>query len=240
MIHILLIACMAQSPQPPVGLTSKQWISRAEQETKAKNWQELYTLSNQFAKEYPSDGIAWEYLSVSLIRLNKYPEAEIALEQGIRADPGSLSNWFNLGLVRCQLERPQETIKMCLDALARQSPEIAIKFSNEQSIKLAISIPPDDLLELGKLDFEKLPHKKIEYQVSYPSGARIRRIQGTVWVELLVDSSGRTISIGQAYGPKELIHSALLCAIQTRFQPVVREGKPRAFKVTYGIPFRLR
>ena len=240
MIQLLLVACMVQSPQPPAGLTAEQWSSRAEQEIKSKNWLGLNAISNQFAKEYPAAGIAWEYLSVSLIRLNRYPEAEEALEQGVKADPVSLSNWYNLGLVRSQLERPQESIKECLDALVRQSPEVAIKFSNDQLISHAISIPSDEIIDLGKLDREKLPSKKLDHYPPYPTGAKIRGIQGTVWVDLVVDSSGRTISIGPANGPKELIPPALLCAIQTRFPPVVREGKPRAFKVTYGFPFRLR
>lgn len=229
-----------QSPQAPGGLTAKQWSSRAEAEIRAKNWEGLNATSNKFVKEHPSAGVAREYLSISLIRLGRFAEAEQALEQGVKAEGASLTNWYNLGLIRCQLERPQESIKECLDVLARQSPELAIKFSSEHLVVRAISIPSDDLIELGKLDMERLPSKKLDHYPPYPTGAKIRGIQGTVWVDLVVDSSGRTISIGPANGPKELIPPALLCAIQTRFPPLVRDGKPRAFKVTYGFPFRLR
>jgi tetratricopeptide (TPR) repeat protein len=240
MIQLLLLACVAQPSQPPARLAPEVWLSRAEQEIKSKNWQGLNVVSNQFVTEYPSAGMAWDYLSLSLIRLDRYPEAEKALEQGVKAIPVSLSSWYNLGLVRCHLERPQERIKECLDVLARQSPELAVKFSNEQSISRAISIPPDELIDLGKLDWEKLPSKKLDHYPPYPTEAKLRGIQGTVWVDLVADSSGRTISLGPANGPAALIPPALLCAIQTRFPPVIREGKPRAFKVTYGIPFRLR
>jgi len=240
MIPLSFVTCLLQTPQSPVGLSSEQWTSKAEQEKKAKHWQELNVTGNQFVREFPSNGSAWGYLSISLIRLNRYLEAEKALEQGIKADPAALSNWYNLGLVRCQLERPRESIKECLDSLARQSPEIALRFSCEQQVVLAISIPIEEVIELGKMEMEKLPSKKLTHYPPYPTGAKIRGIQGTVWVDLLVDHSGRTISVGQAHGPKELIPPALFCAIQTRFSPVVREGAPRAFKVTYGIPFRLR
>lgn len=193
-----------------------------------------------FTKEYPGNGKAWGFLAISLLGLDRAGEAELALETGIKAESSFLGNWYNLGLVRCQLKRPTESIKACLDELARQSPESALQFSRDNRIVDAISIPTEALVDMGKLDFDKYPSKKLNKYPPYPTEAKIRRIQGTVWVDLVVDSTGRTISVGSANGPQLLIQPALLCAIQTRFPPLVREGVPRAYKLTYGIPFRLR
>ena len=240
MVPIFCMACLVQPPQMPSGLSSEKWSVRAEAELQSKNWQALNSTSLIFTKEHSSNGRAWGYLAISLLGLDRPAEAELALETGIKAEPTFLGNWYNLGLVRCQLNRPPDSIKACLDELVRLSPESALQFSKDKRISEAISIPSEILVDMGKLDFDKYPSKKLNQYPPYPPEAKIRRVQGTVWVDLIVDASGRTISVGSTDGPSLLIQPALLCAIQTRFPPLIREGLPRAYKLTYGIPFRLR
>jgi protein TonB len=83
---------------------------------------------------------------------------------------------------------------------------------------------------------------KIKYRPpipEYPGLARASRIQGTVVVEILVDSSGVPISARALSGPFSLRATAVAYSLTWRFFPLVVNGVPQATRFTLNMPFQL-
>ena len=77
----------------------------------------------------------------------------------------------------------------------------------------------------------------------YPDSARKARIEGAVWVKVLVGNDG-TVRAALIEKPAEtkigFEEAALSAAKATRWQPAVAMGQPVALWVTYEIKFTLK
>ena len=76
----------------------------------------------------------------------------------------------------------------------------------------------------------------------YPDSARKAGIEGSVWVQVLVDTSG---SVGQARvmktsGHKSLDDSAIAAALKSTFEAAKADGKKVRVWVAYEIKFLLK
>lgn len=74
---------------------------------------------------------------------------------------------------------------------------------------------------------------------SYPAIAKINMVQGTVVVEMVVDTEGNVVSAKAIEGPEPLHEAAVNYAKQWRFKPAEQDGKPVNARFRLTMPFKL-
>lgn len=73
----------------------------------------------------------------------------------------------------------------------------------------------------------------------YPTEAAVKRVEGTVLVEMLVSASGRVLRLRIVESVPMLDAAAVQCARQWEFAPAQRDGRPVP-SIVYGeVKFRL-
>jgi TonB family protein len=89
-------------------------------------------------------------------------------------------------------------------------------------------------------DFSQI---RVKYQPpapSYPTSAKMHRVQGTVVIELVVDPEGRVSRAEALEGPGPLLLTAIGYALDWKFQPALLNGMPQYARFKLTMPFRLR
>lgn len=64
-----------------------------------ENWSELESLTAQWLRTTTDDAEPWYLNGIALERLNRLPEARVALERSVAIEPASSEGWFRLGLL---------------------------------------------------------------------------------------------------------------------------------------------
>lgn len=100
---------------------------------------------------------------------------------------------------------------------------------------------------LGSDEFvtvEVLPQLVLKVEPIYPPAALAARIEGIVWVRLLIDTSGNVVTVivakessATGWGFEE---SALDAARWCKFTPAIQQGRPIALWVTFPFEFKLK
>lgn len=98
-------------------------------------------------------------------------------------------------------------------------------------------LPPGE--ELLEVDFSQVKVRSIPAPQAYPPLAKLNHIQGTVVVEVILDLTGTPIYSEAILGPLELRQAAKQLASNWRFNPVIRDGKPRFVRFPMFLPFKL-
>jgi TonB family protein len=79
-----------------------------------------------------------------------------------------------------------------------------------------------------------------QVQPDYPEAARGDSIEGTVWLKVYVDESGRVIQASVQKSDNEMFNEpAIATARQWTFKPVMQEGKPVGLWVSIPYKFKL-
>ncbi len=88
---------------------------------------------------------------------------------------------------------------------------------------------------------ERYPEMITFVQPEYPRLAMQAGIEGTVWIEALVDSHGnvRDALVAKTSGVPSLDEAARNAAYQNKFKPGILDGRPVACWVTYKVDFKL-
>ena len=119
---------VGEVPGAPVpGARSREiliWLDRAEELTKANDWQGLLALCRRWTQAEPGNYIAWYLLGVAYGNLGRYREAVEAYREALRLEPDDASAWFKLGFAYKKLGRYREAIEAYREAL-RLKPEYA-------------------------------------------------------------------------------------------------------------------
>ncbi len=89
-------------------------------------------------------------------------------------------------------------------------------------------------------DFRQIKIKHQPPPPPYPPLAKIAAIQGTVVVELVIDTDGLTEQATALDGPPQLRASAESFAMQWRFEPALLNNAPQKARFRLTMPFRLR
>lgn len=89
-------------------------------------------------------------------------------------------------------------------------------------------------------DFRQIKIKHQPPPPPYPPLAKIAAIQGTVVVELIIDTNGLTEQATAIDGPPQLRASAESYAMQWRFEPALLNNVPQKARFRLTMPFRLR
>lgn len=73
----------------------------------------------------------------------------------------------------------------------------------------------------------------------YPNGARQQHIQGTVLIDVVVDTTGSVEALSLVSGESQLMAAAEQAVRQWKFQPLVKDGKAERFESRIAIDFTL-
>jgi sulfatase modifying factor 1 len=108
---------------------------------------------------------------------------------------------------------------------------------NIATVDQSEDLPEEDEFVL----LDSAPEMISEVPLQYPAAARDARIEGTVWVKVLVDSKGnvRKAKIAKSSGFQSLDDIAVKLAVGNKFKPATQYGEPVAAWTTYKVDFRL-
>jgi protein TonB len=73
----------------------------------------------------------------------------------------------------------------------------------------------------------------------YPADAKRDRIQGTVKLEVTIDSDGHVQSVSVLEGPQELVQSAVDAVSQWTYKPTLLNGQPVNVITTVDVNYTL-
>jgi len=73
----------------------------------------------------------------------------------------------------------------------------------------------------------------------YPRVAKIAKIQGTVTVEVLIDTDGVPISAKALNGPPPLFQASEEYCMKWRFEPILYDGKPTKARFKLQVVFKI-
>jgi TonB family protein len=93
---------------------------------------------------------------------------------------------------------------------------------------------------VADLDFAQVKVRHQPAAPAYPSEAKALGIQGTVVVELIIDTMGCPESAKAIEGPAGLRPAAEAYAMAWRFEPAMLNGAPQRVRFLLTMPFRLR
>ncbi|MCK4352630.1 energy transducer TonB [candidate division WOR-3 bacterium] len=88
---------------------------------------------------------------------------------------------------------------------------------------------------------EVKPQLKLYVEPEYPELARKAEIEGTVYLELIIDTSGRVINVKVLQSLNELCdQAAMRAARKWKFSPAQQRDRPVCVKVHQPVRFRLK
>lgn len=89
------------------------------------------------------------------------------------------------------------------------------------------------------LDYDQPPRPLKMTRPQYPQEAFVKKIEGTVVVEIVIDISGRVVSARVVQSVPQLDAAALQTVYQWIFQPAVKRGRPVATRAQAPVTFRI-
>jgi len=89
------------------------------------------------------------------------------------------------------------------------------------------------------LDYDSAPRLIKQVRPQYPQEAFVKKVEGTVFLEVLIDSTGRVARARVLQSVPLLDAAALQCVYQWAFQPAVKRGRPVATIIHAPVSFRI-
>lgn len=123
-------------------------------------------------------------------------------------------------------------------------PEIIVERQEQVTVDSSTT-PTDSGSVLGgtdtgpEMDYESPPRPIKITRPQYPQGAFDKKIEGTVLVEIMIDSSGRVVRARVLQSVPMLDAAAIQTVYQWIFQPAVKHGRPVATIAQAPVSFRI-
>jgi protein TonB len=89
------------------------------------------------------------------------------------------------------------------------------------------------------LDYDQAPRPIRMPKPQYPQDAFVKKVEGTVIVEIVIDITGRVVFAKVVQSIPQLDAAAVQCVYQWVFQPAVKHGRPVATRATAPVTFRI-
>src|SRR5262245_6994036 len=89
------------------------------------------------------------------------------------------------------------------------------------------------------LDYDQAPRPVRMPKPQYPQDAFVKKVEGTVTVEIVIDITGRVVFAKVVQSIPQLDAAAVQCVYQWVFQPAVKHGRPVATRATAPVTFRI-
>ncbi len=144
-----------------------------------------------------------------------------------------------------QNDKPREVFGISKNAITGDSGGVDVKMGNtvakapdelvlRKDDETALPVPREEYL------VTRMPRLKSEVRISYPPGARERRVQGAVQMDLLIDQNGkvRETKLVQGIDP-ELDAAALEALKKFEFEPAAIDAAKVAVRIRYSYRFVL-
>jgi protein TonB len=105
----------------------------------------------------------------------------------------------------------------------------------------AFAVEPMEAMVFELSDLDEAPRPLARLRPVYPPQARLRRLEGEVVLEFIVEADGTTREVQVVSGNEyEVFHDAAIRAIRRwRFQPGTRQGEPVAVRVRQKVTFSM-
>jgi len=89
------------------------------------------------------------------------------------------------------------------------------------------------------LDYDSPPRIIKQTRPQYPQEAFVKKVEGTVFLEVLIDSTGRVARARVLQSVPLLDAAALQCVYQWMFQPAIKRGRPVPTIIHAPVTFRI-
>ncbi len=89
------------------------------------------------------------------------------------------------------------------------------------------------------MDYDRPPRPIKITRPQYPQEAFVKKIEGVVVVEILINSEGRVVQARVIQSIPLLDKAAIECVYQWRFQPAIKDGRPVATVANAPVGFRI-
>ncbi|HEX9751235.1 MAG TPA: energy transducer TonB [candidate division Zixibacteria bacterium] len=129
--------------------------------------------------------------------------------------------------------------------LAELQAPMSSSFGSGSGDSVVVDISLDDYFpapsEFVAVEEQPVPIKRVE--PPYPEIARLTGTEGTVWVQALVDKTGkvRDARVAKSSGSNVgFDEAAVEAALQCIYKPAIQNGQPVAVWVTYPVEFKLK
>jgi protein TonB len=89
------------------------------------------------------------------------------------------------------------------------------------------------------LDYDQAPRPLKMTKPQYPQEAFIKKIEGIVEIEILIDATGRVVHARVIKSIPLLDQAAVQCVYQWQFSPAIKKGRPVATRANAPVAFRI-
>lgn len=89
------------------------------------------------------------------------------------------------------------------------------------------------------VDYDQAPRLLHQIRPQYPQEAFVKKIEGTVDLEIVIDASGRVSNARVTRSIPLLDEAAVTCVKQWRFSPAIKNGRPVATIARAPVTFRI-
>ena len=122
-------------------------------------------------------------------------------------------------------------------------PRLELHYSNQDlydsAWRLRNTLRLDQKVQHLQFDFDSPPRPIKQARPQYPQEAFVKKIEGTVLVEALIDTSGRVVRARVIQSVPLLDAAALQAAYQWVFQPAIKHGRPVPTIIHMPVAFRI-
>jgi len=99
--------------------------------------------------------------------------------------------------------------------------------------------PPGEVVDAGSLSSDEAPKLIKGAKPVYPDDAYAKRIEGTVMLQILIDTQGRVADVKVVKSIPELDAAAVATVRRWRFTPARKNGQPVAAVAMAPVMFKL-
>ena len=89
------------------------------------------------------------------------------------------------------------------------------------------------------LDYDQAPRPIKITRPQYPQEAFVKKIEGVVELEILIDATGRVVHSRVVKSIPQLDQAAIQCVLQWVFSPAIKKGRPVATRAHAPVTFRI-
>lgn len=142
-------------------------------------------------------------------------------------------------------EAPEEVHVATQEELAEMAPVAPVEDLKDVGVDVDVNNILDELLPSPDefIPYEEPPVQVKQVQPEYPPLAQRAGVEGSVWINVLVDKEGKVrdvIVVKDSGANAGFEDAAVAAAYKTVWKPAIANGQPIALWVTYKVDFKLR
>ncbi len=112
-----------------------------------------------------------------------------------------------------------------------------VVFCLAAALSAAQTGPTTDIPVIPAKDAKKMVRDMVRPR--YPAEAKRNRVQGSVWIKVMVGTDGRVQDLKISSGPQELRQVSVDAVRQWLYQPLIKDGQPTPFITDVEVNFAI-